>query len=178
MGEVSIARGSLKMPLLLFALLSTALAVPAPCPPMPPTDCGEGMTNCPGETDPMGCPMPEICVAEGDECPFFCPHVEHPHCGFEMSNCPSPVDAMGCETPVTCVMVDWAAGEECPHVCPYNPPMDCGEGMTNCPGDIDPMGCMMPEICVAEGDAASRIFAMLRKTSAHSSVHTCHPRSV
>merc|ERR1711990_1362654 len=133
MGEVSIARGSLKMSLLLVALLSTALAVPAPCPPMPPTDCGEGMTNCPGETDPMGCPMPEICVAVGDECPFFCP---------------------------------------------YNPPMDCGEGMTNCPGDIDPMGCMMPEICVAEGDAASRIFAMLRKTSAHSSVHTCHPRSV
>ena len=51
MSEVGIARGSLKMPLLLFALLSTALAVPAPCPPMPPMDCGEGMINCPAGMD-------------------------------------------------------------------------------------------------------------------------------
>ena len=93
---------------------TATLAVPAPCPPLPPVDCGEGMRSCPGETDPMGCPMPEICIAEGDSCPFFCPHVEHPNCGTVLSYCAGPVDAMGCEGPMTCVMVDWAAGEDCP----------------------------------------------------------------
>ena len=71
------SRVSLEMSLLIFTLLSTALAVPAPCPPMAPMDCGEGMTPCPGDIDPMGCMMPEICVAEGDECPFFV-HTCHP----------------------------------------------------------------------------------------------------
>merc|ERR1711978_530909 len=71
MGELP-SRESLKMSLLLFTLISTALAMPAhDCPPFPPADCGEGMRSCPGDTDPMGCPMPEICVAEGDECPFL-----------------------------------------------------------------------------------------------------------
>merc|ERR1712233_269011 len=32
------------------------------CPPMPPMDCGEGMTNCPGPIDPMGCMMPDFCM--------------------------------------------------------------------------------------------------------------------
>merc|ERR1711934_861653 len=123
----------------------TALAVPAPCPPLPPVDCGEGMRSCPGETDPMGCPMPEICIGEGDSCPFFCPHVEHPNCGTVLSNCAGPVDAMGCEGPMTCVMVDWAAGESCPFVCPPHPPTNCGAGMTACSGDIDSMGCQMPQ---------------------------------
>merc|ERR1712083_460564 len=79
---------SLNMPLLLFTLLSTALAVPAPCPPMPPMDCGEGMTNCPGPIDPMGCMMPESCVAEGDACPFHCPPLPPMECGEGMINCP------------------------------------------------------------------------------------------
>merc|ERR1712106_514112 len=122
-------------------------------------DCGVGMTPCPGDVDLNGCPMPEICVAEGDECPFFCPHVEHPNCGFVLSNCAGPVDAMGCEGPMTCVLVNWAEGEDCPPVpapapapCPPMPPTNCGEGMTNCPGDTDPMGCPMPDDCVAEGE--------------------------
>ena len=154
------SRESLEMSLLLFTLISTALAMPAhDCPPFPPADCGEGMRSCPGDTDPMGCPMPEICVAEGDECPFFCPHVEHPHCGFVMSNCPGPVDANGCETPMNCVMVDWAAGEQCPppaeaaaESCMPWSPVDCGEGMKSCPGNFDHRACPMPDICIAEGD--------------------------
>merc|ERR1711894_348494 len=114
MGELP-SRESLEMFLLLLTLISTALAMPAhDCPPFPPADCGEGMRSCPGEFDPSGCPMPDICIAEGDQCPYVCPHVEHPHCGFVMSNCPGPVDANGCETPMNCIMVDWAAGEQCP----------------------------------------------------------------
>merc|ERR1712209_240251 len=125
------------------------------CPPFPPADCGEGMRSCPGDTDPMGCPMPEICVAEGDECPFFCPHVEHPHCGFVMSNCPGPVDAMGCETPMNCIMVDWAAGDQCPppaeaaaESCMPWAPIDCGEGMKSCAGPVDANGCETPMSCI------------------------------
>merc|ERR1712061_511175 len=156
MGELP-SRESLEMSLLLFTLISTALAMPAhDCPPFPPADCGEGMRSCPGQTDPMGCPMPEICVAEGDECPFFCPHVEHPHCGFVMSNCPGPVDANGCETPMNCIMVDWAAGEQCPppaeaaaESCMPWSPVDCGEGMKSCPGNFDHRACPMPDICIA-----------------------------
>merc|ERR1712203_255454 len=87
---------SLNMSLLLFTLLSTALAVPTPCPPLPPMDCGEGMTNCPGPVDPMGCMMPESCVAEGDACPFHCPPMPPMECGEGMINCPGPVDPMGC----------------------------------------------------------------------------------
>merc|ERR1711990_47812 len=159
MGELP-SRASLEMSLLLFTLFSTALAWPAhPCPPHPPTDCGEGMRSCPGEFDPMGCPMPETCVAEGDKCPFICPYADHPHCGFVMSNCAGPVDENGCETPMNCVMVDWAAGEQCPapeeaaaYSCPPWSPVDCGEGMKSCPGEFDPRGCPMADVCVAEGD--------------------------
>merc|ERR1712213_211807 len=54
MGELP-SRESLEMSLLLFTLISTALAMPAhDCPPFPPADCGEGMRSCPGDTDPMG----------------------------------------------------------------------------------------------------------------------------
>merc|ERR1712183_57315 len=149
MGEVSIARGSLKMPFLLFALLSTALAVPAPCPPMPPMDCGEGMTNCPGDIDPMGCMMPEICVAEGDECPFFCPHNPPSNCEeYGLKTCPGDIDIMGCSQPDLCN----APEDECPFFCPYMPSTFCGEGMINCPGPIDIMGCMGPDGCMAEGE--------------------------
>merc|ERR1712038_1092918 len=91
MGRIVQQNLSLNMPLLLFALLSTALAVPAPCPPMPPMDCGEGMTNCPGPIDPMGCMMPESCVAEGDECPFYCPWNPPMECGEGNMPCPGPM---------------------------------------------------------------------------------------
>jgi len=165
MGTELPSRASLEMSLLLFTLFSTALAWPAhPCPPFPPTDCGEGMRSCPGEFDPMGCPMPETCVAEGDECPFICPYAEHPHCGFVMSNCAGPVDENGCETPMNCVMVDWAAGEQCPPPeeaaaasCPPWSPVDCGEGMKSCPGEFDPRGCPMADVCVAEGDECPHV---------------------
>merc|ERR1712187_1041844 len=89
---------------------------------------------CPGDIDPMGCMMPEICVAEGDECPFFCPNMPPMDCGEGMINCPGPIDSMGCMMAETCA----AEGEECPFHCPPMPPMDCGEGMITCPGDIDP----------------------------------------
>merc|ERR1712047_150317 len=116
------------------------------CMPWSPVDCGEGMKSCPGNFDHRACPMPDICIAEGDECPYVCPPLKHPHCGFAMSNCAGPVDAMGCETPMNCIMVDWAAGETCP------PPAeavaancgpwtiaDCGDGkgMKSCPGELD-----------------------------------------
>merc|ERR1719220_2801164 len=101
---------SLEMSVLLFTLLSTALAVPAPCPPMPPMDCGEGMTNCPGPIDSMGCMMAETCMAEGDECPFFCPYMPPMDCGEGMFNCPGHIDPMGCMMPDFC-MPD---GEACP----------------------------------------------------------------
>merc|ERR1712050_263453 len=107
-------RVSLEMSVLLFfTLLSNALAVPAPCPAMPPMDCGEGMTNCPGDIDPMGCMMPEICVVEGDECPFFCPPMPPMDCGEGMINCPGPINSMGCMMPETCM----AEGDECPSHC-------------------------------------------------------------
>merc|ERR1712037_973651 len=97
-------RVCLEMSVLLFTLLSTALAVPAPCPPMPPMDCGEGMTNCPGDIDPMGCMMPETCVAEGDACPFHCPPPMPPtDCGPGMFNCPGDIDPMGCMMPDFCM---------------------------------------------------------------------------
>jgi len=162
MGTELPSRESLEMFLLLLTLISTALAMPAhDCPPFPPADCGEGMRSCPGEFDPSGCPMPDICIAEGEECPYVCPHVEHPHCGFVMSNCPGPVDANGCETPMNCIMVDWAAGEQCPppavaaaeSCMPWTPP-NCPESYPkSCPGNFDnTRGCPMPDICIAEGD--------------------------
>merc|ERR1711894_285893 len=115
MGTELPMRVSLKMSLLIFTLLTTALAMPAPdCPPNPPTVCGEGMTSCPGDTEPNGCPMPEICVAGGATCPFVCPPVKNPNCGTLLSNCAPPLDAMGCQGNMTCVLVDWAAGESCP----------------------------------------------------------------
>merc|ERR1711936_1203713 len=61
-------RAGQTMSLLLFAFFSSALAVPAPGPVLPPMDCGEGMVNCPGPADPMGCAMPDTCEAEGDQC--------------------------------------------------------------------------------------------------------------
>merc|ERR1712037_224286 len=106
-------RVSLEMSVLLLTLLSTALAVPAPCPPMPPMDCGEGSINCPGPIDSMGCMMAETCMAEGDECPFFCPHMPPMDCGEGMINCPGPIDSMGCMMPETCM----AEGDECPFHC-------------------------------------------------------------
>merc|ERR1739844_137561 len=145
-------RSRFEMSLLLFTLFSTALAVPAPCPPMPPMvmDCGEGMISCPGDIDPMGCMMPEICMPDGEACPFFCPHMPPMDCGEGMISCPGPIDPMGCMMPETCA----AEGDECPFHCPPPmPPMDCGEGMSNCPGEVDPMGCMMPEICMPYGEA-------------------------
>merc|ERR1711910_41656 len=87
---------SLNMSLLLFTLLSTA--------------CGEGMWNCPGAIDPMGCMMPDSCVAEGEECPFHCPPMPPMDCGEGMVNCPAGMDAMGCMMPDMCV----AAGDACP----------------------------------------------------------------
>merc|ERR1712241_769009 len=87
---------------------------------------------CPGPMDSMGCMMPETCVAEGDECPFYCPY-----------NPP-----MGCMGPESCV----AIGEECPFHCPPMWPVDCGEGMISCPGGMDPMGRLMPEMCMPEGE--------------------------
>merc|ERR1712066_73918 len=158
MGE-SPSRASLEMSLLLFTLISTALAGPAlHCPPIPPTDCGDpGLwLTCPGQLDHMGCPTPDVCIVGNLRCPPVCPHVEHPHCGFLMSNCPGPVDANGCETPMSCVMVDWAAGEQCPPPeevvaasCPPWSPTDCGEGSITCPGEFDPRGCPMPDRCRA-----------------------------
>merc|ERR1711922_130100 len=114
-------RVSLEMSALFFTLLSTALAVPAPCPPMPPMDCGEGMTNCPGPMDPMGCMGPESCVAIGEECPFYCPPMYPMDCGEGMTKCPGPMDSMGCMMPETCV----AEGDECPFYCPPMWPVDC-----------------------------------------------------
>merc|ERR1712212_1189721 len=89
--------------------VSPDLHPPFHCPPMPPMDCGEGMITCPGDIDPMGCMMPDICVAEGDECPFHCPHMPPTDCGEGMINCPSAIDPMGC-MPDSC-MPD---GEACP----------------------------------------------------------------
>ena len=61
------SRESLEMSLLLFTLISTALA-------MTIADCGDGkgMKSCPGELDARGCPGPDICVAEGDADPMKC----------------------------------------------------------------------------------------------------------
>merc|ERR1711890_48296 len=98
--------------------------------------------------DPMGCMMPETCVAEGDECPFYCPWNPPMECGEGNMPCPGPMDAMGCMGPESCV----AIGDECPFYCPPMYPMDCGEGMTSCPGGMDPMGCLMPEMCMPEGE--------------------------
>merc|ERR1712110_445086 len=80
---------------------------------------------CPGDIDPMGCMMPEICVAEGEECPFFCPHMPPMDCGEGMITCPGDIDPMGCMMPEICM----AEGDECPFFCPHIPPTDCGEGM-------------------------------------------------
>merc|ERR1712130_404374 len=171
-------RVSLKMSLLIFTLLTTALAMPAPdCPPNPPTVCGEGMTSCPGDTEPNGCPMPEICVAEGAECPFFCPYIfEELHCPDELpSYCEGPLDAMGCKGPQYCTKVDWAAGESCPFVCPPHPPPYCGEGMTSCPGDFDGRGCPMPEICVAEGATCPFVCPPVKNPNCGTLLSNCAP---
>merc|ERR1712038_1088160 len=89
---------------------SPTLHPPLHCPHMPPTDCGEGMWNCPGAIDPMGCMMSDSCVAEGEECPFHCPPMPPMDCGEGMVNCPAGMDAMGCMMPDMCV----AAGDACP----------------------------------------------------------------
>merc|ERR1712083_1205273 len=41
------------------------------CPFVAPVDCGEGMMNCPGPMDGMGCMTADTCVAAGDQCPMF-----------------------------------------------------------------------------------------------------------
>merc|ERR1712032_1401600 len=111
MGELSRRRSSLEMSLLLFTLISTALAVPFHCPPMPPMDCGEGMINCPGPIAPMGCMMPEICMPDGEACPVPCPPMGPPmECPEGMIVCAGAVDPMGCIMPETCA----AMGDACP----------------------------------------------------------------
>merc|ERR1712107_148388 len=75
-----------------------------------------GMRSCPGNFDHRACPMPDICVAEGDECPYVCPPLKHPHCGFVMANCAGPVDAMGCETPMNCIMWIGLRVRRAPHL--------------------------------------------------------------
>merc|ERR1712037_843396 len=122
---------SLKMLLLIFTLLSTALAVPAPCPHHPPLNCeemGNGMTTgCGGGLDSNGCPMPQICLAPGESCPPVCPHHPHPKCE-EMGNgmttgCGGGLDSNGCPMPQICL----APGESCPPVCPHHPHPKCEE---------------------------------------------------
>ena len=104
------SRGSLEMSLLIFTLLSTALAVPPPCPPMAPMDCGEGRMKCPGPINPLGCKMPDSCVAVGDRCPVQCPHRPPINCGPGRMTCPGLLDPMGCKKPDSCV----AVGDRCP----------------------------------------------------------------
>ena len=65
------------------------------------------MWNCPGPIDPMGCMMPDTCIAEGDIC---CPSFYPIDCGDGMINCPAGMDTMGCMMPDLCV----AAGDACP----------------------------------------------------------------
>ena len=141
--------GSLKMSLLTFALLSTALAVPPPCPPMAPINCGEGRMKCPGPINPQGCKMPDSCVALGDKCPVHCPHRPPIDCGPGRTKCPGPIDPQGCKMPESCV----ALGDKCPVHCPHRPPIDCGPGRMKCPGPIDPQGCKMPDTCMPHGEA-------------------------
>ena len=113
------------MSLLLFALFSTALAIPAPCPPHPPSDCGIGFVNCPGPIDPMGCRTVDLCTVDGEDCPFHCPMIPTPDCGEGSHVCPGPIDPRGCSTVDLCA-VD---GEDCPVHC-------------------DPMGCSTVEVTV------------------------------
>ena len=124
--DLSCSEG-IQMSLLLFALLSTALAVPAPCPAHPPIDCGVGYVNCPGPEDHMGCTSVDLCAAEGEECPSHCPWMPTVDCsamlGEGFHNCPGPVDHMGCSTVDLCA----AEGEECPSHCPWMPTIDCSD---------------------------------------------------
>merc|ERR1712110_303201 len=111
-------RAGVTMSLLLFTLFSSALAVPAPCPVLPPMDCGEGMVNCPGPADHMGCSMPDLCIAIGVDCPTGggnsstqCPSLPPMDCGEGFTNCPGPLDPMGCAMPDTCKVEGDQCGE-------------------------------------------------------------------
>jgi len=111
-------RAGVTMSLLLFTLFSSALAVPAPCPVLPPMDCGDGMVNCPGPADPMGCSMPDLCIAIGVDCPMGggnsstqCPSLPPMDCGEGFTNCPGPLDPMGCAMPDTCEVEGDQCGE-------------------------------------------------------------------
>ena len=111
-------RAGQTMSLLLFTFFSSALAVPAPCPVLPPMDCGEGMVNCPGPADPMGCSMPDLCIAIGVDCPMGggnsstqCPSLPPMDCGEGFTNCPGPLDPMGCAMPDTCKVEGDQCGE-------------------------------------------------------------------
>merc|ERR1712107_482293 len=80
-------------------------------PPLPFNDCpSQGMQNCPGPMDPMGCMTPDTCVPADQTCPFYCPYNPPMDCGAGMVSCPGPVDSMGCKAAGNCVMY----GEECP----------------------------------------------------------------
>merc|ERR1712038_592755 len=133
-----------------FTFFSAAFAMPSPpCPDVIATACGEGMMNCPGAVDHMGCQMAGSCVAYGDQCPHECSYPAFKDCASQgMQNCPGPMDTWGCATPDTCVPND----QTCPSYCPYNPPMDCGEGMMPCMGPTDSNGCMTRETCVPNGE--------------------------
>merc|ERR1712228_1120126 len=69
------------------------------CPYVPPTDCGQGMMNCPGWVDGMGCETGDTCVPYGEECPLVCPFVPPVDCGEGMMNCMGP-SAACIRTPV------------------------------------------------------------------------------
>merc|ERR1712223_1381044 len=129
-----------------FTFFSAAFAMPSPpCPDVIATDCGEGMTNCPGPVDYQGCTMPDTCVPLGEECPFYCPYNPPMDCGEMMLSCPGAVDHMGCQMAGSCV----AYVDQCPHEGSYPAFKDCAsQGMQNCPVPMDPWGCATPDTCV------------------------------
>merc|ERR1712018_1014440 len=70
---------------------------PYNCPPVPFNDCSEqGMRNCPGPMDPMGCTTADTCVPLEEMCPSYCSYLPPMDCGEGSMNCPGPVDSMGC----------------------------------------------------------------------------------
>ena len=124
-----------------FTFFSAAFAMPSPpCPEVHATDCGEGMTNCPGPVDYQGCTMPDTCVPLGEECPFYCLYNPPMDCGERMLSCPGAVDHMGCQMAGSCV----AYGDQCPHKCSY--PAHNNEMITSKKGAVVRLNMQMSAI--------------------------------
>ena len=78
-----------------------------------PSVCSDGQMSCSGGEDADGCPLPDICITQSENCYTPCPI----NCGPDQVVCGGNPGVWGeCPTPQYCESVDYTA--ICVNVCP------------------------------------------------------------